>query len=154
MGGAPGTRETDLLKPGRLVEHVHAVVLSGGSAFGLASADGVARYLAEQGVGHPTNVGVVPIVPTAILFDLAVGRADVQPAVLKLAVLPRRSLHARLSAPSFPLPQHRARRRPWRREPAAAHSFLRGSNTVAPWTNVGREAGRSRLGRARPAVTT
>jgi L-aminopeptidase/D-esterase-like protein len=78
-GGAPGTRETDLLKPGRLVEHVHAVVLSGGSAFGLASADGVARYLAEQGVGHPTNVGVVPIVPTAILFDLAVGRADVQP---------------------------------------------------------------------------
>lgn len=78
-GGAPGTRETDLLKPGRLVEEVHAVVLSGGSAFGLASADGVARVLEARGIGFQTSVATIPIVPTAILFDLAVGRADIRP---------------------------------------------------------------------------
>jgi L-aminopeptidase/D-esterase-like protein len=72
-GGAPGTRETDLLSPMHLVNQVNAVVLSGGSAFGLATADGVMRYLAEQGVGWPTLVGPVPIVPAAILFDLAIG---------------------------------------------------------------------------------
>lgn len=72
-GGAPGTRETDLLSPMHLVNQVNAVVLSGGSAFGLATADGVMRYLAEQGIGWPTLVGPVPIVPAAILFDLAIG---------------------------------------------------------------------------------
>jgi L-aminopeptidase/D-esterase-like protein len=80
-GPAPGTRETDLLRPGHLVERVHAVLLSGGSAFGLAAAEGVMRYLEEQGVGFDTGVARVPIVPAAILFDLAIGRADVRPDV-------------------------------------------------------------------------
>lgn len=75
-GGAPGTRETDLLRPGSLVQEVHAVVLAGGSAFGLAAADGVVRYLAERGRGFPFGRGVVPIVPAAILFDLGIGRHD------------------------------------------------------------------------------
>jgi len=78
-GGAPGTRETDLLRPMHLVQHVHAVLLAGGSAFGLAAADGVMRYLRERGVGYDTRVARVPIVPAAILFDLAVGRPDVYP---------------------------------------------------------------------------
>ena len=72
-GGAPGTRETDLLEPSNLVERVNAVVLSGGSAFGLAAADGVMRYLEERKIGFPTAAGVVPIVPAAILFDLGFG---------------------------------------------------------------------------------
>ena len=78
-GAAPGTRETDLLRPGSLVERVHAVLLSGGSAFGLDAAGGVMRYLEERGVGFPTPAGPVPIVPAAVLFDLGVGRADVRP---------------------------------------------------------------------------
>ena len=78
-GSAPGTRETDLLRPGNLVEKVHAVVLSGGSAFGLASMDGVAAYLEEQGVGYETGVAKVPIVTGAVLFDLAVGDARARP---------------------------------------------------------------------------
>jgi L-aminopeptidase/D-esterase-like protein len=72
-GGAPGTRETDLLDPGNLVEAVNAIVLSGGSAFGLDAAQGVVKYLEERGVGYKTNAGVVPIVPAAILFDLGFG---------------------------------------------------------------------------------
>ncbi len=75
-GGAPGTRETDLLRPGNLVQEVHGVVLAGGSAFGLEAAAGVMRYLAERGVGFPFGRGVVPIVPAAILFDLGIGRHD------------------------------------------------------------------------------
>ena len=78
-GAAPGTRETDLLRPGSLVERVHAVCLAGGSAFGLAAADGVMRYLAERGIGFATEGGPVPIVPAAILFDLGVGDAAVRP---------------------------------------------------------------------------
>ena len=78
-GGAPGTRETDLLRPMHAVEKVHAVVLAGGSAFGLDAATGVVRYLEEQGVGFPTGVVKVPIVPAAILFDLAIGNSDVRP---------------------------------------------------------------------------
>ncbi len=74
-GGAPGTRETDLLRPMHLVEHVHALVLSGGSAFGLATADGVMRYLREREIGFSTPSGLnVPIVPAAILYDLEVGQ--------------------------------------------------------------------------------
>src|SRR6267378_1074584 len=69
-GGAPGTRETDLLDPTNLVERVNAIVLSGGSAFGLDAAQGVVKYLEEKNVGFKTNAGVVPIVPSAILFDL------------------------------------------------------------------------------------
>ena len=78
-GGAPGTRETDLLRPLHLVEKVHAILLAGGSAFGLDAAGGVMRYLEERGVGYDTGVARVPIVPAAILFDLALGRADVRP---------------------------------------------------------------------------
>ena len=78
-GLAPGTRETDLLRPGSLVEKAHAVVLTGGSAFGLAAADGVMRYLEEQGIGYDTGVARVPIVPGAVLFDLALGDAMVRP---------------------------------------------------------------------------
>jgi L-aminopeptidase/D-esterase-like protein len=72
-GGAPGTRETDLLQTSQLVERVNAVVLSGGSAFGLAAADGVMRYLEERKIGYKTGAGVVPIVPAAILYDLGFG---------------------------------------------------------------------------------
>ena len=78
-GGAPGTRETDLLNPVNLVEKVHAVVLAGGSAFGLDAASGVMRYLEEEKIGFNTGVAKVPIVPSAILFDLNLGRADVRP---------------------------------------------------------------------------
>ncbi|HEY0398842.1 MAG TPA: P1 family peptidase [Acidimicrobiia bacterium] len=73
-GGAPATRETALLEPTRLVERVDAVVLSGGSAFGLAAADGVVRFLAERGQGFPTPAGPVPIVVAAALFDLPVAQ--------------------------------------------------------------------------------
>jgi L-aminopeptidase/D-esterase-like protein len=69
-GGAPASRETALLEPGRIVEHVDAIVLSGGSAFGLAAADGVMHVLAERGRGYPTRGGPVPIVPAAAIFDL------------------------------------------------------------------------------------
>src|SRR5574342_547674 len=75
-GGAPGTRETDLLNPVNLVEKVHAVMLAGGSAFGLDAAGGVMRYLEEQKIGFDVGVARVPIVPAAILFDLALGQAD------------------------------------------------------------------------------
>ncbi len=78
-GAAPGTRETDLLKSENTVDTVHAVVLSGGSAFGLASADGVMRYLKENSVGFETRFGKVPIVPAAVLFDLSVGSPDAYP---------------------------------------------------------------------------
>jgi L-aminopeptidase/D-esterase-like protein len=78
-GGAPGTRETDLLRPGTLVQEVHAVLLTGGSAFGLAAADGVMRYLEERGVGFDTGVARVPIVPAAVLFDLGVGDPAARP---------------------------------------------------------------------------
>jgi L-aminopeptidase/D-esterase-like protein len=79
-GGAPGTRETALLEPGNLVDKVHAVVLAGGSAFGLDAASGVMRWLEERGVGFDVGVTRVPIVPAAILFDLAVGdRPQIRP---------------------------------------------------------------------------
>jgi L-aminopeptidase/D-esterase-like protein len=78
-GGAPGTRETDLLNPVNLVEKVHAVVLSGGSAFGLDAATGVMRFLEENKIGFNTGAAKVPIVPSAILYDLNLGRADVRP---------------------------------------------------------------------------
>jgi L-aminopeptidase/D-esterase-like protein len=78
-GGAPGTREVDALHPMHLVSKVHAVVLAGGSAFGLEAATGVMRFLEEKGVGFDTRVVKVPIVPAAILFDLGVGRSDIRP---------------------------------------------------------------------------
>jgi L-aminopeptidase/D-esterase-like protein len=78
-GGAPGTRETDLLRTMHLVQRVHAVLLAGGSAFGLEAAGGVVRWLEERGIGFDTRVAKVPIVPAAILFDLDMGRADIRP---------------------------------------------------------------------------
>jgi len=78
-GSAPGTRETDLLRPMNLVQEVHAVLLSGGSAFGLEAAHGVVRYLYEKGVGFDAGVAKVPIVPAAILFDLGIGSPKVWP---------------------------------------------------------------------------
>src|SRR5262245_22394605 len=78
-GGAPGTRETDAIRPGTAVDEVHAVVLTGGSAFGLAAATGVQRWLEERGIGFHTGVARVPIVPAAVLFDLDVGDASARP---------------------------------------------------------------------------
>ncbi len=78
-GSAPGTRETDLLRPGRLVEEIQAVVLTGGSAFGLDAASGVVRYLEEINCGFPVERLKVPIVPAAVLFDLFVGSESVRP---------------------------------------------------------------------------
>ncbi len=78
-GAAPGTRETDLLRPENSVERVHGVLLGGGSAFGLAAADGVVRDLDERRIGHRVGPFSVPIVPAAIIFDLGIGRSDVRP---------------------------------------------------------------------------
>jgi L-aminopeptidase/D-esterase-like protein len=78
-GAAPGTRETDLLDPINTVQQIHAVVLSGGSAFGLDTATGVVRYLEERGIGYDTRVARVPIVPAAILFDLGIGDPKIRP---------------------------------------------------------------------------
>lgn len=78
-GGSPGTRETDLLNPIRRVDRVHAILLSGGSAFGLDAATGVQRWLEERNIGFETPHGPVPIVPAAILYDLGTGRADIRP---------------------------------------------------------------------------
>ena len=78
-GGAPGTREWELLRPERLVQHIDAVVLCGGSAFGLAACDGVARWCEERGLGFPTAGGRVPIVVGAVLYDLGVGEPSVRP---------------------------------------------------------------------------
>jgi L-aminopeptidase/D-esterase-like protein len=78
-GSAPGTRETDLLSPTATVDHVHAIVLSGGSAFGLDSATGVVRYLEQRGIGFKFGGAIIPIVPAAILFDLGIGDSKIRP---------------------------------------------------------------------------
>jgi L-aminopeptidase/D-esterase-like protein len=78
-GGAPGTREGALLRPESLVQQVHAVFLTGGSAFGLDVGSGIMRYLEERRVGFPYGGAVVPIVTGAVLFDLNIGRSDVRP---------------------------------------------------------------------------
>ena len=78
-GSAPGTRETDLLRPMNLVQHAHAVLLTGGSAYGLDAAGGVMRWMEERGFGFNVGVGVVPLVASAVLFDLTIGRPDVRP---------------------------------------------------------------------------
>jgi L-aminopeptidase/D-esterase-like protein len=78
-GAAPGTRETELLDPSNLVERVHAVMLSGGSAFGLDAATGAVRFLEEKGIGFPAGPARVPIVPAAILFDLGMGDHRIRP---------------------------------------------------------------------------
>lgn len=78
-GAAPGSRELSLLEPGRLVQRVHGIVLTGGSAFGLAAADGVMRWLEERGYGMNVGVARVPIVPAAVLFDLGLGNPRARP---------------------------------------------------------------------------
>lgn len=78
-GAAPGTRETDLLQPANLVTQVHAVLLSGGSAWGLDAAAGVMRWLEEHDIGLPTAYALVPIVPAAVIYDLGVGDARIRP---------------------------------------------------------------------------
>ncbi len=78
-GAAPGTRETDLLSPVNLVDQVHAIMLAGGSAWGLDAASGAMRWLEERGVGFDVRVGRLPIVPAAVLFDLLVGDASIRP---------------------------------------------------------------------------
>ncbi len=99
-GAAPGTRETALLAPGRTVDRVHAVLLTGGSAFGLATADGVMGWLRERGVGFATAAGPVPIVPAAVLFDLAFGAPQYPDAAMG-----RAACDDALTDPDVPLPQ-------------------------------------------------
>jgi L-aminopeptidase/D-esterase-like protein len=78
-GAAPGTRETEAIRPGRLIQKVHAIFLTGGSAFGLDAAGGVVQYLEERNIGFPAGPVHVPIVPAAVIFDLHVGDAKVRP---------------------------------------------------------------------------
>lgn len=78
-GSATGTSEMDVLSPGHVTDRVHAVVLAGGSAFGLEAASGVRRYLEKKGIGFDTSAAKVPIVPCAILYDLGIGKASVRP---------------------------------------------------------------------------
>jgi L-aminopeptidase/D-esterase-like protein len=95
-GGGPGTRETDLLSPLASVDRVHAIALCGGSAFGLGAAQGVVQYLYERGVGFDTGVARVPIVPAAVIFDLAIGAANRWPDAAM-------GYHACLSASGSPV---------------------------------------------------
>lgn len=78
-GSATGTEELDLLSPGHVTDRIHAVVLAGGSAFGLEAASGVRRYLERRGIGFATSAAKVPLVPAAILYDLSIGKSDVRP---------------------------------------------------------------------------
>ena len=78
-GAAPGSRETESIRPGRLIQEAHAILLTGGSAFGLDAAGGVVQYLEERGVGFPAGPVRVPIVPAAVIFDLHVGDPHVRP---------------------------------------------------------------------------
>ncbi len=78
-GGASGTEEMDVMSPFHITSGIHAVVLAGGSAFGLEAASGVRRFLEQKGIGFPTGAAVVPIVPTAILYDLGIGKSGVRP---------------------------------------------------------------------------
>ncbi|UNC91926.1 P1 family peptidase [Candidatus Contubernalis alkaliaceticus] len=97
-GSAPGTRETDLLQPGRLVEEVQALVLAGGSIYGLDAASGVVRYLEEGGFGYSISPLKIPIVPAAILFDLFIGSSSVRPDA-------QMGYQACLNASSGPVPE-------------------------------------------------
>ena len=108
-GAAPGTRETDLLEPGNTVQTVHAVLLSGGSAWGLDAAGGVMRWLDEQGIGLEVGPARVPIVPAAVLFDLHLGDARIRPdAAAGYAAcaaasrqVPAQAMWARVQAPRW-----------------------------------------------------
>ena len=93
-GGAPASRETDLLRPENTVDVVHAVLLSGGSAFGLEAASGAARELEEAGIGLPTGAALVPIVCSSCIYDLGLGRADARPGVAEGMAAAREALSA------------------------------------------------------------
>lgn len=93
-GAAPGTREVALLAPGMKVETIQAICLAGGSAFGLAAADGVMAELAGDGRGHPTPAGPIPIVPTAIIFDLLIGEPTAPDAAAGAAAYRARNARA------------------------------------------------------------
>ncbi|WP_188962587.1 P1 family peptidase [Deinococcus aquiradiocola] len=100
LGPSPGTREGVLLAPDKKVERVHAVLLTGGSAFGLGAASGVVRWLEEQGVGHPTPFARVPLVPAAVIYDLGVGNPRARP-------LEEHGYLAASTASSAPVPRGR-----------------------------------------------
>lgn len=100
-GAAPGSRELALLAPGMRVEQIQAILLTGGSAFGLAAADGVVDELAAEGRGHPTLAGPVPIVPAAVIFDLLVGDSSVRPGAVEGAAAFRAASAA--AVPSGPI---------------------------------------------------
>jgi hypothetical protein len=97
-GGAPATRELAVLEPGRTVDQVDAVVLTGGSVFGLAAADAVVAWLAEHGLGFPTRFGPVPIVPAAAIYDLVRPRVGVPPGPQRPAGLRSADESARVAA--------------------------------------------------------
>jgi L-aminopeptidase/D-esterase-like protein len=97
-GGAPGTRETDAIRPLHLVHKAHAIMLAGGSAYGLDAASGAMRYLEENGYGFDTGVVKVPIVPSAILFDLSLGNSKIRPT-------PDMGYQACQNASNDPVPQ-------------------------------------------------
>mgnify|MGYP006277236081 FL=1 len=78
-GGAPGTRETALLKPDKMVDQIHAIMLAGGSAFGLDAASGAVKYLEENGIGFKTKAARVPIVSSSVLYDLEIGNSEIRP---------------------------------------------------------------------------
>lgn len=103
-GGAPATRETDLLRPEETVDKLHAVVLSGGSAYGLAASCGVAEALEEAGIGLDVGVGLVPIVSGACLFDLAIGDPATRPTAADGAEATRAALRKRACAPALRAP--------------------------------------------------
>jgi L-aminopeptidase/D-esterase-like protein len=98
MGSSPGSRESALLAPEKTVDRVHAVLLTGGSSFGLDAASGVMTWLEQQGRGYPTPFGKVPIVPAAVIYDFVVGRADIRPDA-------KAGYEAAASATSEPIPQ-------------------------------------------------
>jgi L-aminopeptidase/D-esterase-like protein len=117
-GGSPGTRETDLLRPENTVDRVHALLLSGGSAFGLDAAGGVMRWLEEHGHGFAVGAVRVPIVPAAVIFDLWHGDVQIRPdaaaghaACVAASVQPPAPRWASCSASSARWPAASARRR-------------------------------------------
>ena len=80
-GSAPGSRETALLSPGKKINEIHALLITGGSAFGLGAAQGVMNYLEENNQGYQTGFGVVPLVPAAVIYDLNIGNPKVRPGI-------------------------------------------------------------------------
>lgn len=96
LGPSPGTREGILLAPDKKVERIHALLFTGGSAFGLGAASGVVRWLEEQGIGHPTPFARVPLVPAAVIYDLGVGNPKARP-------LEEHGYHAASTASSAPV---------------------------------------------------